>query len=116
MFGKLFEKKSKLSLKWLGFLQALGVALYCTLVGLFIWSGEVLFDTMNVFLGPVLMLILFSVSVLACGILVFYQPYRLFFDGKKKEAADLVIYTTIWLFAFFIIALIKLVILTSLIR
>ena len=97
----------------LGLLQALGVVTYCALVGLFIWSGW-LFG-LTVPLGPVLMLILFSFSVLVCGLLVFYHPYQLFFDGKKKEAADLVLYTTGWLFAFFLLVLIKLLILNALI-
>lgn len=108
LFGK------NISIKKQGFLQALGVAIYCTLVGLFFWIGDTLFGQMNSIIGPILMLILLSVSVLVCGLMVFYQPYRLFFDGKKKEAADLVIYTTIWLFAFFLIALVKLLISNSL--
>lgn len=42
---------------------------------------------------------------LYCGLVVFYKPYRLFFDGKKKESVDLVLYTAGWLFAFFLIFL-----------
>ncbi len=98
--------KEKISLKKQGFLQALGVAVYCTLIGLLFWNGSVLFGQMNQIVGPILMLILFSVSVLVCGLLVFYQPYRLFFDGKKKEAVDLVILTTAWLAVFLIAFLI----------
>jgi len=30
---------------------------------------------------------------------------KLFFEGKKKEAADLVLYTTVWLFIFFLVFL-----------
>lgn len=58
------------------------------------------------------MLILFSASALTCGLLVFYQPYRLFFDGHKKEAADLVFYTAIWLMILFL-ALLTLVLSTQ---
>lgn len=105
MFGNIFSKRSKISIERLGFLQAVGVALYCTLVGLFIWNGDNIFGTMSVFLAPVLMLILFSVSVLICGLSVFYLPYRLFFDKKRKEAADLVLYTTGWLAFFFLVFL-----------
>ena len=89
-----------MNIRKLGLLQALGVVAYCALVGLFIWSGW-LFG-LTVPLGPALMLILLSVSVLVCGLLVFYHPYQLFFDDKKKEAADLVLYTTGWLAAFFV--------------
>ena len=105
MFGKLFGKKPKISIPQMGFLQALEVTLYCTLIGLLMWNGDLFFGTMNMFFGPILMLVLFSVSVLVCGLLVFYQPYRLFFDGKKKEAADLVLYTTGWLLVSFFILL-----------
>jgi len=115
MFGNLFGKKPKISIPKLGFLQALGVAAYCTLVGSVLWSGNILFGQMGNVLGPTLMLILLSVSVLVCGLLVFYHPYQLFFDDKKKEAADLVLYTTGWLFAFFLLVLIKLLILNALI-
>ena len=101
MLGNLFGKKPKISIEKLGLLQALGVVAYCTLIGLFIWSGGGLFGLMAP-LAPILMLILFSFSVLVCGLLVFYHPYQLFFDGKKKEAADLVLYTTGWLAAFFV--------------
>lgn len=101
----LFGKK-KTSIKKQGFFQALGVTAYCVLVGLLFWNGNILFGPMNTTFGPILMLILLSASVLICGLLVFYQPYQLFFDGKKKEAADLVISTTGWLLAFFLAFLI----------
>ncbi len=104
--------KEKTSLKQKGFLQALGVAVYCTLVGLLLGNGDLLFGQANLILGSILMLVLFSVSVLVCGLLVFFQPYRLFSDGKRKEAADLVIFTAIWLAAFLFLSLI----LTILIR
>jgi Na+/proline symporter len=103
MLGNLFNKKSEISIKKLGFFQALGVAVYCLLVGALIQSGSVFFGPLGGILGPALMLILLSFSVLVCGLLVFYHPYQLFFDGKKKEAADLVLSTTGWLAAFFIV-------------
>lgn len=104
--------KEKTPLKQKGFLQALGVAAYCALIGLFFWKGNELFGQVNLVLGPILMLILLSVSVLICGLLVFYQPYRLFFDGKKKEAADLVIFTTVWLAVLFFAFLILIVLIS----
>jgi len=88
----------------LGFFQALGVTFYCSLVGLLFWKGNEIFGQMN-YLGPVLVLVLLSVSVLICALIVFYRPYRLFFDGKKKEASELVLSTTAWLFVFFLVFL-----------
>lgn len=92
-----------------GFLQALGVAAYITLVGLFMWNGNNLFGKLNSFLGPVLILMLFSTSALICGLIVFYKPYKLFLEGKKKEAVTVVISTALWLFAVVILYLIGLV-------
>ena len=90
---------------WLGLIQASEVALYCLAVGLFIWQGDKIFQKMNYFLAPVLFLILFSVSALICGLLVFYRPYKLFFEDKKKEAIDTVLATTGWLFFFMLVVM-----------
>ena len=99
------DKKSSLSLRTQGLLQALGVTTYCGLVGLIFWKGNEIFGKMANYAGPVTFLLLFIVSALICSAIVFYQPYKLFFDGKKKEAVDLVLYTTGFLFFFFIIFL-----------
>jgi hypothetical protein len=90
--------------KKLGFLQAIGVTAYCLLVGLIFWKGSDVFGKMHLYLGPVAVLILLSVSVLICALLVFYNPYKLFFGGKKKEAVDTVVYTTASLFIFLLLA------------
>lgn len=92
-----------------GFLQALGVTLYCVAVGTFMWDANHLFGQMNNFFGPILVLILFSTSALICGLIVFYKPYKLFFAGKKKEAVDMVIGTAAWLFAFLLLYLLGMV-------
>ena len=86
-----------------GFLQALGVTVYCSLVGLLFWQGNKLFPKVNQYFAPVMMLLLLSFSVLVCGLLVFYKPYRLFFTGKKTEAVNLVAVTSLWLFVSLII-------------
>jgi hypothetical protein len=94
-----------MEIKRKGFVQAFGITLYCSLVGAFIWNGNAVFGKVPNYIGPVLFLLLFSVSALICALIVFYQPYRLFFDGKKKDAIDLVLATTGWLLFFFIIFL-----------
>ena len=83
--------------KKLGFLQALGVTAYCSLIGLLFWKGNEVFGKVSNYLGPVAFLLLFSVSVLVCALLVFYKPYKLFFAGKKKEAVDTVLFTAVGL-------------------
>ena len=100
------EIKLTSSVKKLGFIQACGVAFYCSLVGLLFWKGNTIFGNAPNYAGPVVVLLLLSVSVLTCALIVFYQPYKLFFDGKKKEAVDLVLATTLWLFLFFLLFLI----------
>ncbi len=91
-----------------GFLQALGVSFYIFLVGLFINNGEKFVGHIGLPYGPILMLLLLSVSVLLCAILVFYKPYKLFIDGKKKEALDVVVATAVSLFVFLVLFLIGL--------
>ena len=88
------------------FFQALGIVIYCGLVGLIFWRGNQWFGKMNNYLGPVLVLTLLSVSVLVCGLLAFGYPVMLFWDEKKtRDALKLVGYTAAWLlgFIFFIL-------------
>lgn len=86
-----------------GFLQALGVTVYISLVGLFMANANAIFPKMGAFLGPVALLLLFSTSVLICGLIVFYKPYKLFLAGKKKEALGVVIRTAAFLFMFLLL-------------
>jgi hypothetical protein len=99
------DKKLNSSLKRQGFIQAAGVALYCSIIGILFWKGNEIFGNVPNYAGPVAFLLLFLFSALICGLLVFYQPYKLFFDEKRKEAADLVLFTTGFLFFFFLIFL-----------
>ncbi len=86
-----------------GFLQALGVSLYCGLVGTIMQNGSKLFGQKDTFITPILVLTMLCVSVLVCSLIVFKKPYELFFDDKKKEALNVVIYTTISLCMIFVI-------------
>jgi len=90
----------------LGFLQALGVTLYCSLVGVIFWKGNEIFGKVDRYVGPVMFLLLFIASAMICGLMVFYQPYLLFFDGKKKEALKTVVNTAAWLFVAFLLLLV----------
>ncbi|HJY98220.1 MAG TPA: hypothetical protein VJ227_00710 [Patescibacteria group bacterium] len=81
-----------------GVLQALAVSVYITLIGLFMWNANDVFGKVDTFLSPILALMLFSVSVMVCGLIVFYKPYKLFMLGKKKEALEVVVATAASLF------------------
>lgn len=92
-------------MKKLGFLQALGVTLYCSLIGVIFWQGSNIFSKVSPYFGPVMFLLLFSTSALICGLIVFYKPYKMFFEGKKKEAVAAVVFTSLWLFSFLILSI-----------
>lgn len=89
-----------------GFLQALGVTLYCSFVGVIFWKGNEIFGAADRYVGPVAFLLLFIASAMICALMVFYKPYMLFFDGKKKEAVDTVVNTAAWLFIAFAVLLV----------
>lgn len=98
------------SFTFLGFLQALGIFLYCSLVGLLLWLGNSIFGPVQTFLGPLLFLSLLVASVLVCALLAFDYPIILFWDHKDtKNAVRLVSYTAGWLVLFVLIVLITLV-------
>jgi hypothetical protein len=94
LFG---EKKEKWSLGFIGFLQAFGLLLYCSLISVLLWNGNKWFGRVPTFTGPLLFLTLFSTSVLVCGLMVGAYPFLLFWEKKKtKEAVKLLVYTTFW--------------------
>lgn len=99
-------KNSKLSLGFIGFLQAAGVAFYCGLIGLLLWRGNKLFGKTPNFLGAFLFLVLFSASALVCAL--FTLGYPAFLVWKKKQtikALKLVSYTAGWLVFFVLFVL-----------
>jgi len=91
------------SLPFVAFLQALGLTVYCGLVGVLFWKGNDLFGPMQNYWGPVLFLVLFVASALISALLVLGYPIKLFWIQKKpREALKLVVCTTAWL-AFFVV-------------
>lgn len=84
-----------------GFLQALGVAAYITVVAVFMQNAIKWFGPLNNFLGPIIMLTLLSVSVLICGFIALGYPIKVFWIKKQpKKAMKIVGYTTAFLFVF----------------
>jgi len=104
-----FLKKKKFSLSFIAFLQALGLVVYCSLVGLFIWQGENIFGPPYTFLGPAMFLVLFVASALISALLILGYPFLLFWEKKELvKALKLVVFTIGWLTFFiflFIVAL-----------
>lgn len=95
-------KKGKMSLADISILQALGIILYMAGIGIVMQNGQQIFgDIDNNYLGPVMFLLLFGVSILICGLLAFYYPFILVWEKKKAmEAIKLVLYETFWLALF----------------
>ena len=87
-----------------GLYQASGVAIYCSFIGLIFWRGDKWLGNPG-YAGPVMILLLFVVSALICALIVFYKPYNLFFNDKKRQAINLVLSTTTWLFVILMIFL-----------
>lgn len=81
------------------FLQALGLVIYCFLVGWLIFNkAEEWFGPMNETFGSMLFLVVFVVSALICALIAFAYPVILFLETKKgKDSVKIVGYTAGWL-------------------
>jgi hypothetical protein len=98
----------KFSLGFIAFLQATGLVIYCSLIGLLFWQGENLFGPPFTFLIPAMFLVLFVVSAIISALIVLGYPFILFWEKKKTiEALKLVIFTAGWLgfFTFFFLVI-----------
>ncbi len=86
----------KLSLSLIGFLQALGVVLYCSFVGSFLYFGNKFFPKEPSFLINVLILVLLVFSAAITGSIVFVYPAYLALNQKIKEALHVFFYTLLY--------------------
>jgi hypothetical protein len=99
----------KFSLGFIGFLQALGIFIYCSLVGLLMWKGESLFGPLNSFLGPAIFLVIFIISAVITCILFLGYSFYLFWEKKQTPSAvRLILYTCVWLISLIILSLLSL--------
>ena len=98
-----------------GVLNALGTAVYIILVSTFLFYIPKIFDSEkpDTLFAPVAMISLLVFSVALVGSLLFGRPILWYWDGQKKEAVSLIIWTLI---AFFLITLIVLAILFSVLQ
>jgi len=92
---------SKLSL--IGFLQALGVTVYCILISLLIKFLGVLFAPQPETLGPALLLILLVFSAAVTGSIVFGYSIYLALNKNIKDSLLLFVYTLLYCLGFFAI-------------
>ena len=69
--------------------NALLAMLYIVIVSFVLYSGTVLKFGSNSALAPIALISLFTFSAATMGYLFLYQPFVLYFDGKKKLALNL---------------------------
>jgi hypothetical protein len=74
-------------------LNALTAALYIVFISLVLFYGTIFKVGNNSFLAPIAMISLFTFSAAVMGYLFLYQPFVIYFDGKKKLAIDLFLQT-----------------------
>lgn len=95
----MFFRKKYPTNNFIAFFQALGLVIYITLVSLLLINGESWFGSLE-FIGPIVLLLIFSTSALICGLIVLGYPIALIFNRQRRQAFKLVIYTAIWLVVF----------------
>jgi hypothetical protein len=94
------------------FINSLLTSLYIVAVGLFLYYGTLFKIGRNSFVTPIAFLFLFVFSAAITSYLLMGMPARMYVDGKKKEALSLVTYTLGFFFAFTLVALLFLILLT----
>jgi len=93
----------------IGFLQALGVVAYCSLIGLLFWALNSRFINSPQFFTMVFILVLLVLSAAVTGSIVFGYAVYLALNKKIKQALFVLAYTITYGFIFFLVGLIILV-------
>ena len=84
-------------------------AIYIFLVSQLMLHGDKVFGDVNNDVGPLVILLLFSLSAAVVGGLVFGESVLLFFDNKKRESILAAIYSVGWLGMYTALGLLMLV-------
>jgi hypothetical protein len=94
-----------------GFLQAVGIALYVSgfaSIIAFVEQSAFFKDFDPSFpLGPIMFLLAFIISATTCSLLMFGYPFYLFMHEKKKEALHIVLWSVGWLALIFLVVLVS---------
>jgi hypothetical protein len=77
------------------FLNAIGAIIYIFAVAIFMFYGTKHIKPEDTVMAPIAVLSLFTLSAAVMGYIFCYQPVLLLIDGKKKEAVDLFLKTTL---------------------
>jgi len=89
----------------IGFLEALGVSIYCALIaGLFTLLEK--FIAGPGYLGVALMLILLVFSAAVCGFLIFGYPVYLILNKQTKKALFILGFCALWFIGIILVSII----------
>lgn len=80
----------------IGLLQAVGVVVYCCLIGLLFWSMEIFYQAPPQIVVIPLMLVLLVFSAAVTGSLVFGYPAYLALNKQMKKALSVVGFTLLF--------------------
>ena len=75
------------------FLNALAASGYIGLVVLIMNLASGIQVANDLWIAPIMMLSLLVLSVAVMGYIFFYEPFKMYLDGKKKEAVKLFLQT-----------------------
>lgn len=94
----------RISLPFLGFLQATGLFLYIMLIsGFFTYMAPLLDHKPSKFIAPVMMLLLLVLSATISGLLVLGRAGFLFWEKRYRECFTLVSWTVGWGILYFVV-------------
>jgi len=74
-------------------LNAFLAILYIVIVSLLLFFGTIFKFGNNSIIAPIALISLFTFSAATMGYIFLYQPFVLYFDGKRKPALDLFLRT-----------------------
>ena len=96
------DKKPNLSL--IGFFQALGLMVYCSLIAGLFWLAHRYLEAPPQFLATFIFLLLFVFSAAVTGSIVFAFPVYLTLNNKIIEALTVFFYTLVYCLIIIIVA------------
>lgn len=89
-------------------INAFAATLYIVFIASIMFFGSKLSGPVNSVIAPIAVISLFTLSAAVMGYLFLYQPFFLYFDGKKKEAVNLFFHTLVYFAGVTILTLILL--------
>ena len=76
-------------------INGLSALIYIVLVASVMNFGTKLVPHPNSFIAPIAVISLFTLSAAIMGFIFLYQPWQLYFDGKRKSAVKLFLQTVL---------------------